>query len=112
MKHTKTYIAAFIITATVLMNVSTVFAQEWRVLLGQGLFQESQISKAMDNEPVVKNDWLATQTPLLKNTPIANVSPSPRPVDGLIFNSGYAQAGSWSPLPSPTGNEGFTLLSF
>lgn len=112
MKHTKTYIAAFIITATVLMNVSTGFAQEWRVLLGQGLFQDDQISKAMKSKSLGKNDWLATQTPLSKNRPIVNVSPNPRPIEGLIFDSEYSQGGSWAPLPSPIGKEGFTLLSF
>ena len=112
MKHTKTYIAAIIITATLLMNVSAGFAQEWRVLLGQGLFQGNQNSKVLDLKSVEKNNWLATQTPLLKNTPITNVSPNPRPVEGLIFDSEYSQVGSWAPLPSPAGKEGFTLLSF
>lgn len=112
MKQTKTYISALIITMTVLMNVSTVSAQEWRVLLGQGLFQDSQISKAMDSKQLDKNDWLATQTPLLKNTPIGSVNPAPRPVDGLMFSSEYSQVGSWAPLPNPTGQESFTLFSF
>ncbi len=112
MKHIKTNIAALIITAMVLMNVSTGFAQEWRVLLGQGLFQGNQNSKVMDSRSVEKNDWLATQTPLLKNTPITNVSPSARPIEGLIFDSGNSNTGSWSPIPSTIGKEGFTLLSF
>ncbi len=112
MKHTKTYIAALIITATVFMNVSAVFAQEWRVLLRKGLFQENQISKTTGSKSVEKIDWLATQTPMLKNTPIPYVSPNPRPAVGLIFDSEYSQVGSWAPLPSPAGKEGFTLLSF
>ena len=112
MNHTKTYIAALIITATILMTASTALAQEWRVLLGQGLFQENQISEAMDNRSVTNNDWLGTQTPLLRNTPITSVDQSPRPVDGFIFESEYSQAGSWAPLHDPVRDEGFTLFSF
>jgi hypothetical protein len=114
MKRPTSYLAALIITTTVLMNVSPVFAQEWRVLLGQGLFQDNQTSKVkvMDKSSLEKNDWLATQTPLVKNAPIANVGPSPRPIEGLLLGSENSQGGSWAPLPSPIGKEGFTLFSF
>ena len=112
MKHTSSYLVALIITATVFMNISTVFAQEWRVLLGQGLFQENQMAITMKKNPIEANDWLATQTPLLKNTPIQNVSPSPRPIEGLLLGSENTHAGSWAPLPNPLGKDGFTLFSF
>jgi len=112
MKHTKTYIATLIITATIILTASTALAQEWRVLLGQGLFQENQIPEATDTKQVTKNDWLATQTPLLKNTTLTSVDQSPRPVDGFIFESEYSQAGSWAPLHDPVRDEGFTLFSF
>ncbi len=112
MKQTKTYFAALIITTAVLMNVSTGFAQEWRMLLGQGILQNNPISPAMDKESIAKNNWLATQTPLLKNRAITSVAPSPRTVEGVTFDSEYSQVGSWVPLPSPTGQESFTLFSF
>lgn len=112
MKHTTSYIAALIITATVLMNVSPVFAQEWRVLLGQGILQESQNSKSIDFKAIEKNDWLATQTPLSRNTPITSVLPSPREIENIAFDSEYSQMGSWAPLPNSARSEGFTLFSF
>ena len=112
MKHTTSFFIATLIAATVLMNTSTVFAQEWRVLLGQGIFQTDQFSQDMKKTVVQPNDWLATQTPLLKDTPITSVGQTPRPVQGITFDSEYSQVGSWAPLPGPTGKESFTLFSF
>lgn len=112
MKHTKTKIATLIIAIMILVNIPNVFAQEWRLLLGKGLFQKNENSTVMDSKAMGKSDWLATQTPLQKNAPLTNVSPNPRPIEGLIFDSGYSQSGSWSSLASPTEKEGFTLLSF
>ncbi len=112
MKNTTTFFIATLITATVLINTSTVLAQEWRVLLGQGIFQTDQLSQDMKKTVVQPNDWLATQTPLLKDTPITSVGQTPRPVEGITFDSGYSQVGSWAPLPGPTGKESFTLFSF
>ncbi len=112
MKHTTTFFIATLITATVLINTSTVLAQEWRVLLGQGIFQTDQLSQDMKKAVVQPNDWLATQTPLLKNTPITSVGQTPRPVEGITFDSEYPQVGSWAPLPGPTGKESFILFSF
>ena len=112
MKHTTSYFTALIITATIFLNVSSVLAQEWRVFLGQGLSQENQMAQTMKKNFIKGNDWLATQTPLLKNAPIQNISPSPRPIEGLLLGSEYTQAGSWAPLPSPLGKDGFTLFSF
>jgi hypothetical protein len=112
MKHTTSFFIATLIAATVLMNTSTVFAQEWRLLLGQGIFQTDQLSQDMKKTVVQPNDWLATQTPLLKNTPITSVGQTPRPVEGIPFDSEYSQVGSWAPLPGPTGKESFTLFSF
>jgi len=112
MKHTTSFFIATLIAATVLINTSTVLAQEWRVLLGQGIFQTDQLSQEMKKTVVQPNDWLATQTPLLKNTPITSVGQTPRPVQGITFDSEYFQVGSWAPLPGPTGKEGFTLFSF
>ena len=112
MKHTTLYIAALIITATVIMNVSTVFAQEWRVLLGQGVFQTDQLSKLMEKKTVEPKDWLTTQTPLLKNTPITSVDQNQRPAGEINFDSEYSQVGSWAPLQTNKGNESFTLFTF
>lgn len=112
MKHTTTFFIATLITATVLINTSTVLAQEWRVLLGQGIFQTDQLSQEMKRTVVQPNDWLATQTPLLKDTPITSVGQTPRPVEGITFDSEYSQVGSWAPLPGPTGKESFTLFTF
>ena len=112
MKHTTTFFIATLIAATVLINASTVLTQEWRVLLGQGIFQTDQLSQEMKKTVVQPNDWLATQTPLLKNTPITSVGQTPRPVEGITFDSEYSQVGSWAPLPGPTGKESFTLFSF
>jgi len=112
MKHTTSFFIAILITTTVLMNTSTVLAQEWRVLLGQGLFQTEQLSQEMKKTVAQPNDWLATQTPLLKNTPIMSEGQTPRPVQGITFDSEYSQVGSWAPLPGPTGKESFTLFSF
>jgi hypothetical protein len=112
MKHTTTFFIATLIAATVLINTSTVLAQEWRVLLGQGIFQTDQFSQDMKKTVVQPNDWLATQTPLWKDTPITSVGQTPRPVAGNTFDSEYSQVGSWAPLPGPTGKESFTLFSF
>lgn len=112
MKQTTSIVIATLIATTVLMSTSTVFAQEWRVLLGQGMLQENQISDVMDKKSLNLNDWLATQTPLLKNTPITSVDRDLKPVDGTAFDSEYSKAGSWAPLTSPTGNDNFTLFSF
>lgn len=112
MKHTTTYIAGLIITAMVLMNVSTVFAQEWRVLLGQGVFQSDQLSQKIEKKAFEPKDWLATQTPLLKNSPITGVEESPRPLGEVSFDSEYPQVGSWAPLQTSKGNESFTLFTF
>jgi len=112
MKHTTSFFIATLIAATVLMNTSTVLAQEWRVLLGQGIFQTDQLFQEMKKTVVQPNDWLATQTPLLKNTPITSVGQTPRPVEGIPFDSEYSQVGSWAPLPGPAGKESFTLFSF
>jgi hypothetical protein len=96
----------------IFVNIPNVFAQEWRVLVGKGVSQKNEISLAAASKAMGNSDWLAPQTPLLKNAPLTNVSPNPRPIEGLIFNSGYSQTGSWSSLASPTEKEGFTLLSF
>lgn len=112
MKYTTSYIAALIVTATVLMNVSTVFAQEWRVLLGQEILQGSQLPQTSEFKNIEKPDWLATQTPLLKNTPVTVVAPGPRSVEPITFDADYSQAGSWEPISNTARNEGFTLFSF
>jgi len=112
MKHTTSFFIATLIAATVLLNTSTVLAQEWRVLLGQGIFQTYQLSQEIQKPVAQPNDWLATQTPLLKNIPITNVEPTSRPVQGIAFDSEYSQVDSWAPLSSPIGKENFTLFSF
>ena len=66
MKHTTSFFIATLITATVLISTSTVLAQEWRVLLGQGFFQTDQLSQEMNKKVVQPNDWLATQNTLIE----------------------------------------------
>lgn len=112
MKHTTKYIAGLIITATILLSASTVMAQEWQVFLGQSLFQTDQLSKAVDKTSIEKNDWLATQAPLVKNTPIKSVEHSANPFNVITFDSEYSQLDSWAPLQTNKGNESFILFSF
>jgi len=54
MTYTTSFLIATLITATVLMNTSTVLAQEWRVLLGQGIFQTDQLSQEMKKSRATK----------------------------------------------------------
>ena len=112
MKHTPSHIAALIITATVLMNVSTVFAQEWRVLLGQGVIYTDQLSQEIKKPTHKPQDWLATQTPLLKNTPITIDNQSSRRVGEIPLDPEFSQVGSWTPPPTNKENENFTLFTF
>jgi len=112
MKYTTTYIAGLIFTALILMNISTVFAQEWRVLLGQEFFQTHQLSNHPQQRATTPKDWLATRSPLLKNTPPTSIGSSSRSLKDISIDSENSRVGSWSPLTSHRWDEGFTLFTF
>ena len=113
MKKTLSLFTATIIAGTILMSFQTAAAQEWRMLLiDKNIFTADQITQSVQKNPRGENDWLATQTPLLKNTPLTANNMNTDQTRKPGFDSEYIQMGSWAPLQAAPGRENFTLFSF
>ena len=110
-------ISTFLFTATmiagiILMSLQPAGAQEWRMLIDKNIFTGDQTTQTFQKNSGEENDWLATQTPLLKNTPITAGTMKSVQTRMPISLSEYSQIGSWAPLQSEPGKENFTLFSF
>ncbi len=112
MKKTTSILLASLITASLMISAQTVFAQEWGVLVDKNIFQSDHITESLQKNSGEKKDWLAPQTPLMKNTPITNVDGKPFQWKPAQFAPEYSQVGSWAPLQAEPGKENFTLFSF
>lgn len=113
MKKTLSIFTATIIAGTILMSFQTAGAQEWRLLLiDKNIFTADHITQPLQKNSGEENDWLATQTPLLKNTPLTANNMKSDQTRMPRFESEYLQIGSWAPLQSDPGRENFTHFSF
>jgi len=112
MKKTTSTFTIALIAGIILMSLQTASAQEWRVLIDKNIFTKDQVTRTLETSSAEQNNWLATQTPLLKNTPITGSSMNGYSLKTPRLESEYSQVGSWAPLQSAPGKENFTLFSF
>ena len=112
MKKITSIFTATLIAGIILMNLQSVRAQEWRVLTDTYIFTGDPLTPSAEKGSGKENDWLATQTPLLRHTPITELNSNNPQLWAPRFEEEYSQLRSWSPLQSPPGQEHFTLFSF
>ncbi len=112
MKKTTSLFTAILIAGIILMSLQTASAQEWRVLIDKNVFTTDQLTQTLQKSSVEENNWLATQTPLLKNTPITGTNMNSYQLKTPKIEAEFSQVGSWAPLQSAPGKENFTLFSF
>lgn len=104
--------ATTLITITVLMNLQTAGAQEWRALIDKNIFTMDRSTQMLQKGSAEENDWLTTQPPSLKNTTVPRSNPHDYQLRAPRFENPGSQVSSWAPLPSAPGKENFTLFSF
>ena len=112
MNRTTATFTTALIAGIILMSLQTASAQEWRMLIDKNIFTKDQVTQTMGKNSGEQNNWLATQSPLIKNTPITGSNMNAFSLKTPRFESEFSQVGSWAPLQSAPGKENFTLFSF